>query len=35
MRTETLCGYAKATGFDTVEVLAIENYFFRFHRLEA
>jgi SAM-dependent methyltransferase len=33
MRTETLRRYAKEAGFRDVEVLPIENFFFRFYRL--
>jgi 2-polyprenyl-3-methyl-5-hydroxy-6-metoxy-1,4-benzoquinol methylase len=33
MRTETLLGYAKEAGFRDVEVLPIDNFFFRFYRL--
>lgn len=33
MRTETLRQYAREAGFKKVEVLPIENYFFRFYRL--
>ena len=33
MRTSTMRAYAKAAGFDEVEVLPIENTFFRFYRL--
>jgi SAM-dependent methyltransferase len=33
MRVETLKEYAQAAGFSKVEVLSIENYFFRFYRL--
>jgi 2-polyprenyl-3-methyl-5-hydroxy-6-metoxy-1,4-benzoquinol methylase len=33
MRTDTLREYAKQAGFDDVEVLPIENFFFRFYRL--
>ena len=32
MRTDTLCQYAKEAGFRDVEVLPIENDFFRFYR---
>jgi hypothetical protein len=35
MRTETLAGYARQAGFDAVEVLPIEDEFFRFYRLSA
>jgi SAM-dependent methyltransferase len=35
MRTETLQGYAREAGFRDVEVLPIENFFFRFYRLIA
>ena len=34
MRADTLEGYAEAAGFSSVEVLPIENFFFRFYRLE-
>ncbi|WP_247002130.1 SAM-dependent methyltransferase [Halosolutus gelatinilyticus] len=33
MRPDTLSEYASAAGFDSVEVLPIENLFFRFYRL--
>ena len=33
MRTPTFRGYALDAGFDTVEVLPIENDFWRFYRL--
>ncbi len=33
MRTDTLRGYAQEAGFREVEVLPIENFFFRFYRL--
>jgi SAM-dependent methyltransferase len=33
MRTSTLTGYAKEAGFRDVEVLPIDNFFFRFYRL--
>jgi SAM-dependent methyltransferase len=33
MRTDTLKSYAKEAGFRDVEVLPIENFFFRFYRL--
>jgi 2-polyprenyl-3-methyl-5-hydroxy-6-metoxy-1,4-benzoquinol methylase len=33
MRTDTLRQYANAAGFREVEVLPIENFFFRFYRL--
>jgi SAM-dependent methyltransferase len=33
MRTKTLTGYAEAAGFGEVEVLPIDNFFFRFYRL--
>jgi len=33
MRTETLRGYARAAGFRDVEVLPIDNFFFRVYRL--
>ena len=33
MRTSTLRGYAMETGFNEVEVLPIENDFWRFYRL--
>ena len=33
MRTDTLKSYAKEAGFRAVEVLPIENFFFRFYRL--
>jgi hypothetical protein len=33
MRTDTLRGYATEAGFRNVEVLPIENFFFRFYRL--
>jgi hypothetical protein len=33
MRTKTLTEYARAAGFREVEVLPIDNYFFRFYRL--
>jgi hypothetical protein len=35
MRTETLRQYAKEAGFREVEVLPIDNFFFRFYRLWA
>ncbi|KTG08320.1 SAM-dependent methyltransferase [Haloprofundus marisrubri] len=35
MRTETLGGYADEAGFESFEVLPIENEFFRFYRMEA
>ena len=34
MRTDTLSGYAEAAGFSEVSVLPIENFFFRFYRLD-
>ena len=34
MRTETLRGYAEEAGFTGFEVLPIENFFFRFYRLD-
>ncbi len=33
MRPDTLLRYAKEAGYKTVEILPIENYFFRFYRL--
>jgi 2-polyprenyl-3-methyl-5-hydroxy-6-metoxy-1,4-benzoquinol methylase len=33
MRADTLRGYAKEAGFQEVEVLPIDNFFFRFYRL--
>lgn len=33
MRTATFEEYAADAGFDTVEVLPIENFFWRFYRL--
>jgi len=33
MRTDTLKKYAKEAGFSNVEILPIENFFFRFYRL--
>jgi hypothetical protein len=33
MRTDTVRRYAEQAGFSQVEVLPIENYFFRFYRL--
>jgi 2-polyprenyl-3-methyl-5-hydroxy-6-metoxy-1,4-benzoquinol methylase len=33
MRADTLRGYAREAGFSTVDVLPIENFFFRFYRL--
>jgi len=33
MRPDTLRSYARTAGFDSVEILPIENYFFRFYRL--
>jgi 2-polyprenyl-3-methyl-5-hydroxy-6-metoxy-1,4-benzoquinol methylase len=33
MRPETLRAYALESGFESVEILPIENYFFRFYRL--
>jgi len=33
MRLETLEKYARQAGFQQVEVLPIDNYFFRFYRL--
>jgi SAM-dependent methyltransferase len=33
MRTDTLKNYAMAAGFSSVEILPIENFFFRFYRL--
>jgi hypothetical protein len=35
MRTDTLRGYAQKAGFREVEVLPIDNFFFRFYRLMA
>ena len=35
MRTDTLRRYACEAGFADVEVLPIENYFFRFYRLRS
>jgi hypothetical protein len=35
MRAETLTRYARRAGFAAVEVLPIENDFFRFYRLSA
>jgi len=35
MRTDTLRGYARQAGFSDVEVLPIDNFFFRFYRLIA
>lgn len=34
MRTDTLRGYAQEAGFREVKVLPIENFFFRFYRLQ-
>lgn len=33
MRTDTLWNYAKAAGFQDIEILEIDNFFFRFYRL--
>jgi hypothetical protein len=33
MRADTLRQYAYAAGFQDLEILPIENYFFRFYRL--
>jgi hypothetical protein len=33
MRPDTLRRYARAAGFTDIEILPIENYFFRFYRL--
>ena len=33
MRPDTLRTYAREAGFKNVEILPIENYFFRFYRL--
>jgi 2-polyprenyl-3-methyl-5-hydroxy-6-metoxy-1,4-benzoquinol methylase len=33
MRTDTLRGYAAEAGFSDIEILPIENFFFRFYRL--
>lgn len=33
MRTDTLRKYAAEAGFSNVEILPIENFFFRFYRL--
>jgi hypothetical protein len=33
MRTDTLRGYAREAGFRDVEILPIDNFFFRFYRL--
>jgi hypothetical protein len=33
MRPDTLRAYARDAGFDRVEILPVENYFFRFYRL--
>jgi SAM-dependent methyltransferase len=33
MRADTLRGYAREAGFSKVEILPIENFFFRFYRL--
>jgi SAM-dependent methyltransferase len=33
MRADTLRGYAREAGFSSVEILPIENFFFRFYRL--
>jgi hypothetical protein len=33
MRPDTLRAYAREAGFKSVEILPIENYFFRFYRL--
>jgi len=33
MRADTLRNYAMEAGFSKMEVLPIENYFFRFYRL--
>jgi hypothetical protein len=33
MRPDTLQNYAREAGFRNVEILPIENYFFRFYRL--
>lgn len=35
MRTDTLRQYATAAGFSRVDVLPIDNFFFRFYRLTA
>ncbi|HAJ60453.1 MAG TPA: SAM-dependent methyltransferase [Cyanobacteria bacterium UBA8543] len=35
MRTATLWNYAKAAGFQNIEILEIDNFFFRFYRLYA
>jgi hypothetical protein len=33
MRPDTLRRYAAAAGFESLDILPIENYFFRFYRL--
>jgi hypothetical protein len=33
MRPDTLRAYAREAGFNDVEILPIDNYFFRFYRL--
>jgi hypothetical protein len=35
MRTDTLWNYTKAAGFQDIEILEIDNFFFRFYRLYA
>jgi ubiquinone/menaquinone biosynthesis C-methylase UbiE len=35
MRSDTLRGYARQAGFQSVEILPIDNFFFRFYRLNA
>jgi hypothetical protein len=34
MQEDTLRNYAAETGFHSVEILPIDNYFFRFYRLK-
>jgi hypothetical protein len=33
MRADTLRGYAREAGFNKLEILPIENFFFQFYRL--
>jgi 2-polyprenyl-3-methyl-5-hydroxy-6-metoxy-1,4-benzoquinol methylase len=35
MRTDTFQGYAEEAGFESIDVLPIENFFWRFYRLDA
>jgi len=35
LATDTLWKYAKAAGFQNIEILEIDNFFFRFYRLYA